>query len=58
MVMLQRWKSLMEGEWFPYRGGLFNGAGLVVTLMEGEWTCYRSGHFNGGKMVMLLRWTV
>ena len=58
MVMLQRWKSLMEGEWFRYRGGLFNAAGLVVTLMEGEWTCYRSGHFNGGRMVMLWRWLV
>ena len=30
MVMLQRWKSLMEGEWFRYRGGLFNGGGLVM----------------------------
>ena len=30
MVMLQRWKSLMEGEWFCYRGGLFNGGGLVM----------------------------
>ena len=43
MVMLQRW-SLMEGEnghvtdvaslkeleWFCYRGGLFNGGGLVM----------------------------
>ena len=30
MVMLQRWKSLMEGEWFCYRGGLFNGEGSVM----------------------------
>ena len=30
MVMLQRWKGLMKGEWFHYRGSLFNGAGLVM----------------------------
>ena len=36
--------SLMEGEWSCYRGGLFNGGGMVMTevasLMEGEWLCY------------------
>ena len=30
----------MEGEWFCYRGGLFNGGGFIVrevaSLMEGE----------------------
>ena len=31
MVMLQRWKNLMEGEWFRYRGSLFNGGGLVMS---------------------------
>ena len=48
--------SLKEGEWFCYRGGLFNGEELVMlgvaSLMEGEWSCYRGGQFNGGKMVM------
>ena len=45
--------SLKEGEWFCYRGGLFNGEELVMlevaSLMEGEWSCYRGGQFNGGK---------
>ena len=49
MVMLQRWKSLMEGEWFCYRGGLFNGGGLV--MLE-RWLVY------GGRIFMLLRWPV
>ena len=47
MFMLQRWSSLMEGEWSCYRGGHFNGAR--------EWSCYRGGQFNGGRMVMLDR---
>ena len=29
MVMLQR-RSLMEGEWSFYRGGQFNGGGIVM----------------------------
>ena len=29
MVMLQV-ASLMEGEWFCYKGGLFNGGGMVM----------------------------
>ena len=28
--MLQRWPVLMEGEWFCYKGGLFNGGGMVM----------------------------
>ena len=63
MVMLQRWKSLMEGEWFCYRGGLFNGGGIghvreVASIMEGEYSCYGGGQFKGGRMVMLWRWSV
>ena len=34
MVMLQRWKSLMEGEYSCYGGGQFK---------EGEWSCYGGG---------------
>ena len=32
MVMLWRWPVLKEGEgeWFCYRGGRFNGRGLVM----------------------------
>ena len=30
MVMLQRWPPLMEGEWSCYRGGKFNGGGMVL----------------------------
>ena len=53
----------MEGDWFCYRGGLFNGKGIghvreVASLMEGEWSCYGGGQFNGGRMVMLQRWPV
>ena len=42
--------SLKKGEWFCYRGSLFNGAenGHVM----------RGGQFNGGRMVMLRRWTL
>ena len=54
--------SLKEGEWFCYRGGLFNGGRMVMlqkwSLIEGEWSCYRGGKFNGGRTVMLWRWTV
>ena len=44
----------MEGEWSCYRGGLFNGGGLVMlrevaSLMEVEWSCYGGGQFNRGK---------
>ena len=39
--------SLMEGEWFCYKGGLFNGGGMVMEV-----------GFNGGRMVMLRRWPV
>ena len=35
--------SLKEGEWFCYRGGLFNGGGLVML----------GGQFNGGRMVVM-----
>ena len=43
--------SLMKGEWFCYRGGLFNGGGFVMlarwlSLMEGEQSCYGGGQFN------------
>ena len=59
MVILQKWsvywrenshltevESLMDGEWFCYRGGLFLGGRLVmfrevVSLMEGEWFMLR-----------------
>ena len=34
MVILQRWLSLMEGEWSSYRGGHFNG-GRKVMLQRG-----------------------
>ena len=34
--------SLKEGEWFCYRGSLFNGGRIIVTevasLKEGEWS--------------------
>ena len=40
--------SLMEGEWFCYKGGLFKGRRRVD----------RGGQFNRGRMVMLQRWTV
>ena len=36
--------SLMEGEWFCYKGGLFNGGGMVMevgSLMGEEWSCLR-----------------
>ena len=70
MVMLQRWITLMEGEWSVYWKE--NGhVTEVVTLMEGKWSCYRGGqfregewsyyvggHFNGGRMIMLQRWIV
>ena len=39
----------MEGEWFCYKGGLFNGGGMV--MLE-RWPV------NGRKMVMLQRWLV
>ena len=44
MVMLQRWKSLMEGEWFCYRGGLASSwrenihVTEVASLKAGEWS--------------------
>ena len=51
----------MEGEWFCYRGGLFNGGGLVMLerwrLME-ENIRYGGGQFKGGRIVMLQRWQV
>ena len=54
--------SSKEGEWFCYRGSLFNGGEMVLTevasLKQGEWPSYRSGQFNRGKMVMLQRWLV
>ena len=40
--------SLMEGEWFCYKGGLFNGGGMVMEV----------GSLMGGRMVMLRRWPV
>ena len=62
MVMLQRWKSLIEGEWFCYRGGLFNGEGLVMLQ---SWPVYwrENGHVtvvvaNGGRMIMLQKWSL
>ena len=41
MVILQRWLTLMEGEWSCYRCGQFNGGRMVmlqrlVSIMEGE----------------------
>ena len=49
--------NLMEGEWSCYRGGQFNGWGMVVIdverVMEGELSCYGGGQFNEGRMVML-----
>ena len=53
----------MEGEWFHYKGSLFNGGGMVTVMEVGsfmgeEWSCYRGGQFKGGKMVMLQRWSV
>ena len=44
----------MEGEWFCYRGGLFNGGGLVMferwsSLMEGEYSCYGGGLLKDGE---------
>ena len=58
MVMLQRWKSLMKGEWFRYRGSLFNGGGLVMlerwlVLWRENIHATGGGHFNGGRMVTL-----
>ena len=54
--------SLKKGEWFCYRGSLFNGGSMVVTevvsLIEGERSCYRGGHFNGGRMVTLQKWSL
>ena len=53
MVMLEV-ASLMEGEWFCYKCGLFNGAGMVMevpSLMGEEWSCYGGGQFKGGRMV-------
>ena len=49
--------SLKEGEWFCYRGGLFNGEGIghvreVANLMEGEWSCYGGGQFKGGRIIV------
>ena len=50
----------MEGEWFCYRGGLFNGGRMVMSqrwpVMEGA--CYIDGQFNGGRMVVLQRCSV
>ena len=46
--------SLMEGEWFCYKGGLFNGGGMVMevgSLMGEEWSCYGGGQFKGGRRV-------
>ena len=52
----------MEGKWFCYKGGLFNGGVMVMlevgSLMGEEWSCYRGGQFKGGRMVMLQRWSV
>ena len=48
----------MEGKWFRYRGGLFNGGVLEASLMEGEYSCYGGGKFNKGRMTMLARWSV
>ena len=40
----------MEGESFCYRGGLFNGGGLVMlevaSLMKGEYSCYGGGQIK------------
>ena len=47
--MLERWLSLMEGE--------YGHVTEVAILMEGEWSCYRGGQFNG-RMVMLQRWSL
>ena len=47
--------SLMEGDWFCYKGGLFNGGGMVMevgSFMGEEWSCYGGGQFNGGIMIM------
>ena len=53
--------SLKKGEWFCYRGSLFNGEGLVMlevaSLMEGEWSCYGGGKFKEGES-SLQRWPV
>ena len=46
--------SLMEAEWFCYKGGLFNGGGMVMevgSLMGEEWSCYGGGQFKGGRRV-------
>ena len=41
--------SLKEGEWFCYRGGLFNGEGIIhVTEVV----------TNRGRMAMLQRWSL
>ena len=53
----------MEGEWFCYRGGLFNGEGIghvreVASLKGRDWLCYVGGQFNRQKRVMLQRWSV
>ena len=42
--------SLKNEEWLCYRGGLFNGGGMV--MLE-RWSV-----FNGGRMVMLQRRSV
>ena len=48
--------SLVEGEWFCYRGGLFNGEGIghvreVASLMDREWSCYRGGEFKAERII-------
>ena len=59
MVMLEV-VSLMEGEWFCYKDGLFNGRGMVVTEVVTLMVTLMvvTLMFNGGRMVMLQTWPV
>ena len=50
--------SLMKGEWFCYKGGLFNGGRMIMFERWAQWSCYGGGQFKGLRMVMLRRWTV
>ena len=51
----------MQGEWFCYRGGQFNGGSKVMLggqVNGGRMVMLHWWSVNGGKMVMLQRWSV
>ena len=48
----------MKGEWFCYKGSLFNEGGMIMLERWAEWSYYGGGQFKGGRMVMLRKWSV